>query len=98
MVGSEGYTYLDMPSSLYEGLFKDYPGDFRLVNKQYLIDLASQDKPIILETPYLDLTLNYRKSSAYWEVQTLMDSDKFGYTLQEEPGPNGYDMLIPPAK
>ena len=96
VVGSEGYTYLDMPEPVYE-FFKKYPGDFRLINEQYLVDLARQDKPIILETAYSSLSVDpLRESTAWWEVQTLIN--KYGYTLQEEVGPNGYDVLIPPAK
>ena len=94
MVGSEGYTYLDMPEGIYEPFFRNYPGDFRLVNEQYLVDIASQKKPIILETPYSVIEKN-TTSSAYWEIFKKLEPD-FDYSLQEDTGPHGYDLLIPP--
>ncbi len=93
--GSEGYTYLNMPEAVYK-FFEKYPGDFRLINGQFLGDLTSQSQPIILQTSFSDLALKYPKSSAYWEVQQLIE--KYDYILQSGSGPEGYDLLIPPAK
>ena len=90
MVGSEGYTYLNMPEPVWD-FFKDYLGDFRLINEQYLIDLASQDKPIILETPFADIP---KGSTAFWEVKTMLKTLK--YTYEAKKGPSNYDLLIPP--
>jgi hypothetical protein len=95
VVGSEGYTYLDMPEPVYE-FFKKYPGDFRLINEQYLVDLARQDKPIILETPY-SVIEEAKTTSAYWEIFKFLEPE-YGYSLQAEPGPSGYDLLVPPKK
>jgi hypothetical protein len=93
MVGSEGYTYLDMPESIYQSFFKDFPGDFRLVNKQFLINnLVEQDKPIVLETPW-DTLKNLNGTSAFWEVDQLLAD--YNYSLKMGEGPNGYDVLVP---
>lgn len=90
MVGSEGYTYLNMPEVIYETFFKNYPGDFRLINEQYLADLVSQNKSFILETPFSEIPAG---SSAYWEVETVIKN--FDYIYKPEGGPSNYDILLP---
>lgn len=96
LIGSKGYTYLDMPSIFYENIFKKYPGDFRLINQQYLAELAGQNKPIILETPYTKIELK-ETTGAYWEVFEIL-GPKYKYQLHEDAGPFGFDLLIPPNK
>ncbi len=88
-------TYLNMPEVLYENFYKNYPADFRFViNKQFLDNIAKQNKPVILETPYKVLE-GKPDSGAYWEVFTILENE-YKYSLQTEPGPIGYNLLIPP--
>ena len=94
MVGSEGYTYLDMPEVLYTEVFRKYPGDFRLINKQYLADIASQNKPIVLETSY-SVIESSKTTGAYWEVFKVLETE-YNYYLAEDVGPSGYELLLPP--
>ena len=93
MKGSEGYTYLNMPEAVYE-FFEKYPGDFRLINGQFLGEIASQSQPIILQTPWSTLQ-HLDTTSAYWEVIQLLGDD-YNYSLITGGAPDGYDLLVPP--
>jgi hypothetical protein len=86
-----------MPGPIYEAVFKNFPGDFRLINQQFLLELVAQKRPLIMETPLLEIQLKYPESSAYWEIQTLT-SKPIGYIPEIGVGPNGYDILTPPTK
>ncbi len=108
--GGKGYTlladkadlmYLNMPRALYE-FYKDYPIDFKLINKQYIIDLAEQGKPVVLSVDYLTIQKwgerpADERPTTYWEVIAILQ-DIYHYTLDRLPysfeGKN-YDLLIP---
>jgi hypothetical protein len=109
--GGKGYTmladkadltYLNMPKVLYD-FYKDYPADFKLINKQYVINLAEQGKPVILSIDYLTIQKwgerpVDERPTTYWEVFEILE-DIYHYTLDRSPysfeGKN-YNVLIPP--
>ena len=70
-----------------------YNGDFRLINKQYLADIASQNKPIVLETSY-SVIESSKTTGAYWEVFKVLETE-YNYYLAEDVGPSGYELLLP---
>lgn len=51
-------------------------------------------KRIILETDYSTIEKS-TTTGAYWEVFEVLQT-KFKYSLDENLGPSGYDLLIPP--
>ena len=78
-------TYLNMPSDLWQK-FGQFPGDFRLINQQFLVN--NMGKTFILSTPW-KVALQDQTTNLWWEVQFLL---QHGYTLVTE---DGIDKLVP---
>ncbi len=93
MKGSEGYTYLDMPEVMFQSFFKDYPGDFRLINQQMLDNFIATKKLSVLETPVDEIRSLPYTPAVIWEIEYLI---RKGYKLVRGGGPGGMDVLLPP--
>ncbi len=92
MKGSEGYTYLDMPEPVWD-FFRDYPGDFRLINQQMLDNFIATKKLSVLETPVDEIRSLPYTPAVIWEIEYLI---RKGYKLVRGGGPGGMDVLLPP--
>jgi len=83
--------------------YENYPADFKLVNEQFVVELAEQDKPIVLSID-LETIKDMSKLSpeerptTYWEVFEILKA-KYGYDLGSESynfEGHYYDALMPP--
>ncbi len=82
-------TYLNMPDYLWKE-YRNFPGDFRLINQQFLINQMKAGKEFILSTPYNVAKLN-QANDLWWEIQFLLRN---GYRLVTDDG-TGIDRLAP---
>ncbi|MBK7448202.1 MAG: hypothetical protein IPJ47_01770 [Anaerolineales bacterium] len=93
-----------MPNALYD-YYKNYPADFKLVNEQFVVELAKQGKPIVLSIDLETIAKmgeisSEKRPTTYWEVFELLIPN-YDYVRSSNlylfEG-RYYDVLVPPGK
>ncbi|MFN8380656.1 MAG: hypothetical protein U0V02_01880 [Anaerolineales bacterium] len=102
LAGEDGLTFLNMPNVLFD-YYKNYPADFKLVNEQFVVELAEQGKPVVLSVNLkaiqeMGKLPENERPTTYWEVFKILKS-RYSYELSTEKyffEGNFYDVIVPP--